>query len=85
MSNKYHLLSCGAGFVPIPAQGLELLDEFGFGFSYLYMKGVSKKRFCLTEIPDGTGSGEIPMCGSCIERFDPGSIFNKWQAVDSTG
>ena len=30
---------------------------------------------CLVEIPDG--SGGITMCGSCIERFDPRSIFSK--------
>jgi|GEM_PF-1171895 hypothetical protein len=27
------------------------------------------------EIPDG--SGGVLMCGSCIECFDPRSIFNK--------
>jgi len=36
---------------------------------------VSKRRFSQTKIPDG--SGGIPMCGSCIERFDTRSIFNK--------
>jgi len=28
---------CDARFVPIPAQGLELLNEYGFGYRYLYM------------------------------------------------
>jgi len=41
----------------------------------IYVGGGLQSGVCLTKIHDGCGG--IEMFGSCIEGFDPGSIFNK--------
>ena len=41
----------------------------------IYAGGSLQRGVSFTEIPDD--SGGILICGSCIERFDPSSIFNK--------
>ena len=52
----------------------ELLNEYGLDQVFIYVE-ASPKRGSVLRISDG--SGGMLMCGSCIERFDPRSIFNK--------